>query len=170
MKLNVTNALKDPGQEYPFEGEQTIAPQEISGDTVSFDPVQLKGVYSALEDGSSVTVEGSITTIAHGTCANCLEPASVPVEADFRETFQRNGDPEDDEIFSFEGYTLNFEKLALSYVLFNLPIRMLCREDCTGLMTSSNDDECLCQNETPMQRPFAALQQLLAEKSDNNEE
>lgn len=170
MKLNVTNALKDPGQEYPFQGEQTIAPQEIGGETVSFDTVKLNGVYSALEDGSSVTVEGSVMTVAHGTCANCLEPASVQIEADFRETFIRNGDPEDDEIFSFEGYTLDFEKLALSYVLFNLPIRMLCREDCTGFMGGSDDEVCLCQNEAPMQRPFAALQQLLAEKSDNNEE
>ena len=170
MKLNVTNALKDPGQEYLFQGEQTIASQEISGETVSFDPVQLKGVYSAMEDGSSVTEEGSVMTVAHGTCANCLEHASVQIEADFRETFIRNGDPEDDEIFAFEGYTLDFEKLALSYVLFNLPIRMLCREDCRGFMDDSDDDVCLCQNEAPMQRPFAALQQLLAEKSDNNEE
>ena len=170
MKLNVTNALKDPGQEYLFQGEQTIASQEIGGETVSFDPVQLKGVYSAMEDGSSVTVEGCIMTTAYGVCANCLEPASVQIEADFRETFQRNGDPEDDEIFSFEGYTLDFEKLALSYVLFNLPIRLLCMEDCPGFMDGSDDEDCSCPNEAPMQRPFAALQQLLAEKSDNNEE
>lgn len=170
MKLNVTNALKNPGQQYPFQGEQTIAPQDISGEMVSFDTIELQGVYSAVEDGSSVTVEGSIATTAHGTCANCLEPASVKVEADFRETFIRNGDPEDDEIFSFEGYTLDFEKLALSYVLFNLPIRMLCKEDCRGFLDGSNNAECLCQSEAPMQRPFAALQQLLAEKSDNNEQ
>lgn len=169
MKLNVTPALKNPGQEFAFEGEQTIAPQEIGGETVSFDAALIKGVYSSPEEGS-VTVEGIVITTAHGTCANCLEPASVRIEAEFRETFHQNGDPEDDEIFSFEGYTLDFEKLALSYTLFNLPIRMLCREDCPGLMGGSDDEVCLCQNEAPMQRPFAALQQLLAEKSNENEQ
>ena len=113
MKLNATPALKDPGQEYPFEGEQTIAPQEIGGDTVTFDPALLKGVYSATEDGS-MTVEGSLVTTAHGACANCLEPASARIEAEFRETFQRDGTPEEDEIFAYEGYTLDFEKLAMS--------------------------------------------------------
>jgi hypothetical protein len=37
-------------------------------------------------------------------------------------------------------------------------------------MGGQDEEECLCQNEAPMQRPFAALQQLLAEKSGNNEE
>ena len=169
MKLNATPALKDPGQEYPFEGEQTIAPQEIGGDTVTFDPALLKGVYSATDDGS-VTVEGSLVTTAHGACANCLEPASTRIEAEFRETFQRDGNPEDDEIFAYEGYTLDFEKLAMSYALLNLPMRMLCREDCPGLSVGPDDDVCLCQKEAPTQRPFAALQQLLTEKSNTNEQ
>ncbi|MGN0778373.1 MAG: YceD family protein [Aristaeellaceae bacterium] len=169
MKLNATLALKNPGQEYPFEGEQTIAPQEISGDTITFDPAQLKGVYSATE-GGSVTVTGSLVTTAHGSCAKCLEPASVQIEAEFQETFQRDGDPEDDEIFAYEGYILDFEKLAMSYALFNLPMRMLCREDCPGLLVSPDDDVCLCQKEAHTQRPFAALQQLLTEKSNTNEQ
>ena len=155
MKLNVTQALKNPGQEYPFEGEQTMASQIVSGEEITFDPVALRGVYSATEDGS-VTVEGSLSTVAHGQCANCLEPASVSIEADYRETFQRNGDPEDDEIFAYEGYTLDFGKLALSYTLLSLPMRMLCREDCALLKDDSGDDVCLCQKEAPTQRPFAA--------------
>lgn len=169
MKLNVTQALKNPGQEYPFEGEQTMASQTVSGEEITFDPVALRGVYSATEDGS-VTVEGSLSTVAHGQCANCLEPASVSIEADYRETFQRNGDPEDDEIFAYEGYTLDFGKLALSYTLLSLPMRMLCREDCALLKDDSGDDVCLCQKEAPTQRPFAALQQLLTEKSNTNEQ
>ena len=129
MKLDISQALKHPGQEYPFQGEQTIAPQEVSGDAVSFDDAKLQGVFWAVDDGS-VTVEGNLTTVAHAHCANCLEPASANIQATFRETFQRNGDPEDDEIFVYTGSSVGFEKLAMSYAMLTLPIRFLCREAC----------------------------------------
>ena len=70
MKLDVLHALRDPGTAYAFAVEQTIAPQDVSGEEVTFDPVQLAGHLTANEDGS-VVVEGSLTTTAHAHCAKC---------------------------------------------------------------------------------------------------
>ena len=177
MKLDVLLALRNPGTEYAFSVEQELAPQEISGSEVSFDPVTLAGVLVAGEDGS-VTVEGRLSTVAHAQCAKCLAPAISPIEGDFRETFIHGGDPEDDESFAYNGSALDLDKLTLFYVLFNLPMRFLCKEDCPGLgmyagtdvtISEGEDATTLCQDELNVQRPFAALQQLLAEKSDNAE-
>ena len=170
MKLDVLQALRNPGTEYAFSVEQTIAPQDVGGSEVVFDPVTLSGKLTAAEDGS-VTVEGKLTTVAHAQCANCLAPAASSVEGDFRETFIHGGDPEDDESFAYEGSVLELEKLTLSYAMLNLPMRFLCKEDCEGLMQYAGADvkTTLCQDELNVQRPFAALQQLLAEKSDNAE-
>ena len=178
MKLDVTKALRNPGQHYPLEVEQTIAPQEVGGDEVTFDPATLKGEYVTGEDGS-VTVEGLFHTVAHAQCANCLAPASAEITTEFRETFYHGGDPEDDESFAYEGSKLDFEKLAMFCAMLNLPMRFLCKEDCPGIgqyagagVTISTDEDItttLCQDELNVQRPFAALQQLLAEKSDNAE-
>lgn len=170
MKLDVLLALRNPGTEYAFSVEQTIAPQDVSGSEVVFDPVTLAGKLVAAEDGS-VTVEGKLTTVAHSQCAKCLAPASSAVEGDFRETFIHGGDPEDDESFAYEGSVLELEKLTLFYTMLNLPMRFLCREDCPGLMQYAGADvtTTLCQDDLNVQRPFAALQQLLAEKSDNAE-
>lgn len=167
MKLNVSQALMNPGTTYAFSGEQTIAPQEVSGETISFENALLEGTYVAGEDGS-VTVDGRLTVIAHGQCAKCLEPASANLESEFQETFLRDGDPEDDETFSYEGYQVEFDKLAMSYALLALPIRLLCREDCPGLpgMGCSDEDTCVCQKEEPSRHPFAALQQLLTDMSE----
>ena len=74
MTLNVSDALHHPGQDYAFQGEQTIAPVDIGGDTVSFDTALLKGTFFTADDGS-VTVDGRLSTVAHAHCANCLEPA-----------------------------------------------------------------------------------------------
>ena len=169
MKLDVLHVLRNPGTEYVFSAEQTMAPQNVSGLEVSFDPVQLSGVMMAGSDGS-VTVDGKLTTVAHAPCANCLAPASSAVEGDFRETFIFEGDPEDDESFAYTGSALDLEKLTLTYVLLNMPMRFLCREDCVCTYEDDGEDvRMLCPDEVNVQRPFAALQQLLAEKSANEE-
>lgn len=178
MKLDVLHALRNPGTEYVFSVEQELSPQDVGGSEVTFDVVKLNGKLVAGEDGS-VTVEGKLSTVAHSQCAKCLAPAISEVEGEFRETFIHGGDPEDDESFAYNGGAIEFDKLTLFYVMFNLPMRFLCKEDCEGLSMylgtdvtiSMGDDEMtsLCQDELNVQRPFAALQQLLAEKSDNAE-
>ena len=178
MKLDVLQALRNPGTEYAFSAEQELPPQDVSGSEVTFDVVKLNGKLVAGEDGS-VMVEGKLSTVAHSQCAKCLAPAISEVEGEFRETFIHGGDPEDDESFAYNGGAIEFDKLTLFYVMFNLPMRFLCKEDCEGLSMylgtdvtiSMGDDEMtsLCQDELNVQRPFAALQQLLAEKSDNAE-
>ncbi len=167
MKLNVSEALRNPGQEYAFHGEQAIAPVDIGGETVVFDTAVLQGAFFADDDGG-VTVDGKLTTVAHAQCANCLEPASADIEASFRETFVRGGDPNDDEIFAYEGYQVEFDKLAMSYAVMALPIRFLCKEDCEGLgeTIAVDSDYNSCQKELPGQHPFAALQQLLTKDEE----
>ena len=169
MKLDVLQALRNPGTEYAFSAEQELAPQDVGGSEVTFDAVKLTGKLVAGEDGS-VTVEGKLSTVAHAPCANCLAPAISTVEGDFRETFIHGGDPEDDESFAYEGGALDLDKLTLSYVMLNLPMRFLCREDCECTFEGVGEDvTMLCQDDLNVQRPFAALQQLLAEKSANEE-
>ena len=167
MKLDVTQALRNPGQEFPFEAEQAIAPQEVTGETVTFDPAVMKGVYSATEDGS-VTLEGTLTTVAHARCAKCLAPAQADVEADFRETFYHDGEPESDDRFVYEGSAVELERLSMFTAMLALPMRFVCREDCPGLAEYAGQDVFTrsSQEELPGQFPFAALQQLLAEKSE----
>ena len=160
MDLDVSAALSQPGQEFTFSIMQAIADQEIRGDTVRIDDCRTEGVFLSDEDGN-INVRGRITTVAHAPCANCLEEASVPVEIEFDETFQRNGDPEDDEIFSYEGHEISLSKLVMSYAVMALPIRFLCREDCQGFASSDPD---AAPEETGVHYPFAGLRQLLDNK------
>ena len=172
MKLDVLHVLRNPGTEYAFSAEQTMAPQDVSGSEVSFDPVQLTGVLMAADDGS-VTMEGRLTTVAHAQCANCLAPASSVVEGEFRETFIFEGDPEDDEHFAYQGSALDLEKLTLSYVLLNLPMRFQCDTQCSdgAGLTAWNEQETVWAEEDAgdsqgTYRPFEGLAQLLESSDD----
>ena len=169
MKLDVSDALSHPGQEYLFSGSQAIADQEIGGDTVRIDECAVEGVFLSDEDGN-ISVRGKLRTVAHAPCANCLEDAQAEVENEFDEVFRRNGDMEDNEIFAYEGHEIELDKLvmsyavmAMSYAVMALPIRFLCREDCPGF--EYRDPEAV-PSEPGVQYPFAGLQQLL---QDNEE-
>jgi len=161
MKLDVLRALSNPGQEYPLDVTQAIAPQQVLGDTVTFDDARLTGTLVADPTGS-VTVDGRLTSIAHAPCANCLEPATAAIDTAFHETFVLNGDPEDDDVFPYSGSALDFEKLAMTCAVLALPMRFLCREDCPGLarfaLSEANED---ASQKDMQEHPFAALQTLL---------
>ena len=85
MKLNVTEALAHPGQEYAFSGSQAIADQDIGGQTVKIDDCAVRGTFMADEDGN-ISVRGQLETTAHAPCANCLADAQAGVENVFDET------------------------------------------------------------------------------------
>jgi uncharacterized protein len=162
MKLNVSDALAHPGQEYRFSGTQAIAEMEIGGDLVRLDDAAVEGTFLSDEEGN-ISVKGTVRTIAHAPCAKCLEEASAEVENDFDETFERGGDMEDLEIFAYEGHEVELDRLVMSYAVMALPIRFLCREDCPGLQYRDPD---VAPDEPGIQYPFAGLRQLL----ENNEE
>ena len=162
MKLDVSNALAHPGQEYPFSGLQAIADQEIGGDLVRVDDCAVTGTMMSDEAGN-ISIRGRLRTIAHAPCANCLEDAKAEIENEFDEVFLRNGDMEDDEIFAYEGREVSLDKLVMSYAVMALPIRFLCRADCPGFEYRDPD---VAPAEPGIQYPFAGLQQLF----QNNEE
>ena len=143
MKLDVSDALAHPGQEYRFSGLQAIADQEIGGDTVRIDDCAIEGGFLSDEDGN-ISVKGKLRTVAHAPCANCLEDAQAEIENEFDEVFRRNGDMEDDEIFAYQGHEIFLDKLVMSYAVMALPIRFLCREDCPGF--EYRDPEADCSN------------------------
>ena len=106
----------------------------------------------------TINVKGRLFTSAHAPCANCLMDATARIENDFVEDFVRNGDPEDDEIFVYEGHRVPMEKLVMSYAVMALPIRFLCREDCPGFEYKDPD---AAPVEPGIQYPFAGLKELL---------
>ena len=171
MKLDVTQAIRNAGTVYTFQGEQAMAPQDISGDRIALDDARVEGTFVAMENGD-VVVDGTLTTVAHARCAYCLAPVSVTVKADYHETFVYGGDPEDDEVFSYDSGKIDLGKLVMSYTVLNLPMRFVCKENCAGIgdWESRGVSVRLSQEELPGQHPFAALKQLLAEQAGESDD
>ena len=168
MELDISKALLSPGTEFPFAAEVTVPPQDVIGETVTFDTVSLRGHYSALD--GTVRLAGELMTTARAACAMCLNPVRVPMRLDFDETFRKDANETEDEVFRYEGGKVTLDQMALTLTMLNLPMRFLCREDCDGGQTLQAYQQDIfkssCEEESPTQRPFEALQRLLTKDEE----
>ncbi|HJC06700.1 MAG TPA: DUF177 domain-containing protein [Candidatus Enterocloster excrementipullorum] len=83
-------------------------------------------------------------------CARCLEPVKVPfdleidLEMDMKKTERERREELDEQLY-IDGYNLDVDRLVGSELILNMPIRVLCREDCAGISdrdgTNPNSEE-----------------------------
>lgn len=175
MLLDISRALRAPGEEIFFEHSDCIPPQEIFGEEITFTDVLLKGHFSMA--GESLHIQGVLTAVANAVCAGCLKPVAHRIEVDFDEIYTRisrypqqeeTRDEEDDERLEFEGSKVDLAHLALTLAVLELPMRFTCGDDCEALSQLQPDDNTThaCQKDMPDQHPFSALQQLLTKDQE----
>lgn len=63
MLLDISNALRNPGQTYPVAAQVELEPVEVLGDTIRFEDISLKGTMVGA--GETVTIEGELSTKVH---------------------------------------------------------------------------------------------------------
>ena len=160
--LDVSRALKNPGQIYPFEISPEIGEMEVFGDPIHFENVVASGEFFGT--GARVSVRGHVTAEVHAHCAKCLEPVSEPLQADIDAVLAREIDPEDPDLYYFEESSADFTDLVKDALILELPYRFLCSEDCKGLCTSCgtnlNLGTCTCRTDVDDMNPFAALKAI----------
>ena len=84
----------------------------------------------ALTGGTKVTL-----TIP---CARCLEPVEYTCEIDFDQELDMSSSDDDrvkdlDEQSYLTGYNLDADRLVCNELSLNLPMKVLCKEDCKGI-------------------------------------
>ena len=166
--LDVSKALKFPGQAYAFTAEPEIEEMEVLGDPVAFEEIAVKGEYFGAD--GRVRIRGEAAAQLHSRCCRCLEPVCVPITAEIDAEFARVEDPDDPDLYLFEGSKADLTDAVRDALLLEMPYRVLCSEDCKGLCPSCgrnlNLDPCTCQEDATAANPFSALKAIV----QNNEE
>lgn len=167
MRLNVSTALANPGQSYPFQAEIQIPPMVVLDDPVSFSPVRCEGEY--VGSGSAVTVRAHIEGKVTSRCAKCLEPVTQDISCQADALFTPGAREGEDE-YPLEGYQVDLMPYAREALLLELPMRFLCSEDCKGLCphcgANLNTTRCSCREGDTKPNPFAALSELRIEDEE----
>ena len=168
LLLDVSRAMRAPGESFAFVHHERISPQDIYGEQVTFDdPVVLEGRFSMSDN--DLTLDGTLTATAHSRCCNCLEMATVNLKVPFHEVFTKvdriaAGQEEDPDRLVFTGSKVELEHLTLTLALLELPIRILCKPDCEGYKRLAPQ-----YTAQPKESPFAVLQKLIT-KDQNDQE
>ena len=161
--LDVIKALKHPGQTYAFQAEPEIEDMVVLDDPVSFKDVAFSGEYFGA--GEKVSLQGEVTATVSSRCAKCLEDVTIPLKAELDAQFAREPDPEDPDLYSFEGSKADITDAVRDALLLELPYRFLCSEDCKGLCPrcgiNLNLGTCTCQEGAEVTNPFSALKAIV---------
>lgn len=123
----------------------------------------------------SILLKGTIDTVIHLNCSRCLEEAALPVSVPFRYTLvpapagpeegreEIELSEEDLEYGYYEGEIVDCDPLIYEQIVLQIPMKVLCNEDCRGLCpdcgTNLNLGACNCPSDRVDER-LAVLKKL----------
>lgn len=131
------------------------------------EPVKIEMSLTKLEEFDYLA-KGKITTTITSPCSRCMEDVLSNVTAEFSKELKTNFEGEDEEELHeyLEGSVLDLEKFVLDEIYMNVPMKVLCKEDCEGLCSTCgvnlNHQSCDCENDNVDPR-LAGLKDLLNE-------
>ena len=138
MLINLSELFPAEGKSKTYRVPLEMESFSVSGGT--YPVVRREPVELVIENqGDRVfSVKGRAVLGLSIPCARCLEPVEVPfdlaidLELDMKKTGEER-EAELDEQFYIDGYNLDVDQLVGSELILNMPIRVLCREDCKGI-------------------------------------
>jgi uncharacterized protein len=137
LRINVgfiVNAQVGYNRDIHFEFPHIILDNDIELDNftglvrVSRTP---QGVFVQCEFGGQISTE----------CVRCLDPITHPLKTEFSDlyAFNNRSTTESDLILRDDG-DIDLEPLAREYLVLEIPISALCRENCKGLCPVCGDN------------------------------
>jgi uncharacterized protein len=153
MEINVAQLLKSPiGSVREYEVDEDI---DIPDEGTS---CEVKGKVGLTRTDSSILARGKLTTRVELTCSRCLSPLRCPLNVKIEEEYYptidivtgaRLAPLEDAEHFTIdERHILDLTEAIRQTVVVSIPMKPLCKDDCTGLCPvcgrNLNQGDCGC--------------------------
>ncbi|MBQ2712082.1 MAG: DUF177 domain-containing protein [Clostridia bacterium] len=153
------------GVHVPYQSELVLSEQTFARPNITeLTPVSFVG--SLLRSEGGVMVEGEISYTLSTLCDCCLTPVTRQAKFSFSEFFGAEGTDEQEFDYALDGQVLDLTSAVTDAVLYELPGRIVCKEDCKGLCPvcgcNRNISSCECESLPDESNPFYAL--LLAQQ------
>ena len=134
------------GASLPVELMETIDHVKDYPDVVEFvEPVRIEGTLKNEDDVFVLDAKGETTVLMECSC--CLAPVRKELSFEIKERFAHTG-RDDEETETFTGDQIDLADYVKRDIIGELPMRVVCREDCKGLCPicgkDLNDGDCGC--------------------------
>jgi uncharacterized protein len=142
IQENVAQLLKEPvGSTRDYELDE---PVDITGNGVGG---QVRGKVRLTRTNRGILVKGTVNTGVEVTCSRCLSrfrcPLTFTIEEEYFPVIEVSSGaplspPDEPGSFTIDGHhILDLTEAIRQYALLTMPMKPLCREDCTGLLPNS---------------------------------
>lgn len=158
MLINLTELFSIDGKENTYTCDidmEFLHTNEDDYPIVSKEPVTLR--IRNLGD-RKLLAQGKTKITLQIPCARCLEPVDCPFvieldeELDLSKTEEERAEEFDEQPY-VNGYNLDVDRLLSNELLLNLPMKVVCREDCKGICNrcgaNLNHTKCSCDTSSP---------------------
>lgn len=152
MIISLSNIKSKDDNQIDLEYQIDIAPIDYYGDRIIIsEPASLRGKLYHIN--KKTFLDCIIRAELQVNCSRCLMPfyselcTKLTTEL-LNEQEEANIDDGDDVIF-YQDDIIDLGKIVREQILMNIPLKMLCHEDCKGLCaqcgTNKNEKQCQCQ-------------------------
>lgn len=161
MLLNINKAKQSEGKPIHFNIKVKLDDDIISERGYSFeDEVEVCGEMEY--DCEILTIKARATYPIRFVCDRCGEPFVDKIVVDINENFSNTGNVEHYPLTT----SLDLTKPLIHNLMYNIPTRNLCRQDCKGLCRicgrNLNKGKCnCCPLEVDDDNPFAELKKKI---------
>lgn len=94
-------------------------------------------------------LSGTVTGVFFSPCARCLAPVREPFSLELDLPIETGSEETEEETIVAQGQKIDLDSLSQETVYTNLPLRLICKEDCKGLCPKCGKDlntgDCGCQ-------------------------
>ena len=166
----VVEELPDGGVRLQGNAEIDLSDYDDAGQVIVKGPLAYDFNVSKL--GSTVTIDGAIEGNVEAACSRCARRLDIPVTRSFEAVFVTADtgetdravelDEKDLDLDYYEGGVIDGLRLLAEQIFLELPMKVLCAEDCKGLCAQcgANLNETTCDCEPEADPRWASLKGL----------
>lgn len=134
--LDISKLLSGELESLPFDLEEIPFPE--TGEEIAVSSLRFSG---QVKDVSGfIRLIGTITGVHSAPCGRCLAPVARAFSIEIDLSVVTATTESDEDVILAEGQKIDLGTFVTETVLLNLPLRLLCREDCKGLCPKCGKD------------------------------
>lgn len=167
MKVNISKMKESDIIEVEFEKIYDI-PSEYCINLVN---ITFKGDIAY--NNNIYTLSGDTVGDIEAECSSCLTSVKQSIDFEIVENFQKAEYAEEaEDLKILEGYEIDVDEQVYQNLIMNLPLKIVCKDDCKGLCTKCgvnlNTSTCDCKSKGEINPKFEKLLEFFDENNSNN--
>lgn len=164
MKINVLEIKQGKVKEKEAKFTFALTKEDINDDRIELlSDLDIEGKVYYADDGV-YRFDGVMTATCNFVCDRCGNTFASEYEAEFFEEFKEGVEEDDEDYYLMKNDEVDLSLGILKNFLLNIPVKLLCSEDCTGINYNAEEIYEKTADASKNQSPFSALSGLKFDK------